>query len=465
MIRSETIRAELGPTLRLALPLVLAELGWMSMAIVDTMMVGRLPNSAVAMAAVSLGGILVNVLSFFAGGLLIGLDTLVSQAFGAGQREDCHRSLLHGIYISCALAPLLMAPVWAFEPMLRAMGIAPDVIVLAVPYSKALAWGTLPLLLYFAVRRCMQAMNIVRPIAFALVTANIINAVGNLLLIYGKWGIPAMGAVGSGWSTAWARIYLSLVLVGYLLWYDRRHRTRLLHTPIQPELRRIRRLIALGFPSAMQITLEVGVFALVTALIGRLGAISLASHQIALNTVSFTYMVPLGVSSAAAVRVGQAIGRKDPQGAADAGGTAIFLGAAFMTCMSVVLLVVPRWIARAYTPDPAIIQSTIALLAAGAAFQLFDGIQTVATGALRGLGDTRTPMLCHFTAYWIIGLPLGAWLCFRLRWGAFGLWAGLSLALILIGIVLLLVWQRRVRHLPYSLAHDIHPVSIPTGQF
>jgi len=305
----------------------------------------------------------------------------------------------------------------------------------------------------------------VRPIAFALVTANIINAGGNLLLIYGKWGIPAMGAVGSGWSTAWARIYLSLVLVGYLLWYDRRHRTRLLHTPIQPELRRIRRLIALGFPSAMQITLEVGVFALVTALIGRLGAISLASHQIALNTVSFTYMVPLGVSSAAAVRVGQAIGRKDPQGAADAGGTAIFLGAAFMTCMSVVLLVVPRWIARAYTPDPAIIQSTIALLAAGAAFQLFDGIQTVATGALRGLGDTRTPMLCHFTAYWIIGLPLGAWLCFRLRWGAFGLWAGLSLALILIGIVLLLVWQRRVRHLPYSLAHDIHPVSIPTGQF
>jgi MATE family multidrug resistance protein len=261
--------------------------------------------------------------------------------------------------------------------------------------------------------------------------------------------------VGSGWSTSWARIYLSAVLVGYLLWYDRRHRTRLLGTPIQPDLRRIRRLIALGLPAAMQITLEVGVFALVTALIGRLGAVSLASHQIALNTVSFTYMVPLGVSSAAAVRVGQAMGRKDPQAAADAGGTAIFLGAAFMTCMSVVLLVIPQWIARAYTPDPAIIHSTIALLAAGAAFQLFDGIQTVATGALRGLGDTRTPMLCHFTAYWIIGLPLGAWLCFRRGWGAFGLWAGLSLALILIGIVLLMVWQHRVRRLTVTLAQEV----------
>jgi MATE family multidrug resistance protein len=451
MIQLQTLRAELRPTLRLALPLALAEIGWMTMGIVDTMMVGRLPHSAVAIGAVSLGGILVNVLAMFGGGLLVGLDTLVSQAFGAGQREDCHRSLLNGIYISFALAPLLMAPVWFFGPLLRRMGIAEDVIALAVPYSKALAWGTLPLLLYSAVRRCMQAMNIVRPIAFALVTANIINAGGNWVLIYGKFGAAAMGAVGSGWSTAWARIYLSAVLVGYLLWYDHRHRTRLLHTPVEVELGRIRRLIALGLPTALQITLEIGVFALVTALIGRLGAVALASHQIALNTVSLTYMVPLGVSSAAAVRVGQAIGRKDPQAAADAGGTAIFLGAAFMTLAGVLLLVFPRWIARAFTPDEAIIHSTIILLAAGAAFQLFDGIQTVATGALRGLGDTRTPMLCHFTAYWLIGLPLGAWLCFHLGWGAFGLWAGLSLALILIGIVLLRVWRKRVRDLA------IHP--------
>ena len=447
MTRLQTLRAEFRPTLGLAIPLVLAELGWMSMAIVDTMMVGRLPNSAVAISAVSLGGILVHTLAFFGGGLLVGLDTLVSQAFGAGQREDCHRSLVHGIYLSLALTPLLMAPVWFFDPLLRHAGIAPDILALAVPYSKAMAWGTLPLLLYFGVRRCMQSMNMVRPIAFALITANIINAVGNWLLIYGKLGAPAMGAVGSGWSTAWARIYLAAVLVGYLLWYDRKHRTRLLRTPIQPDLRRIRRLLALGFPAAMQISLEIGVFALVTALIGRLGAVSLASHQIALNTVSLTYMVPLGVSSAAAVRVGQAIGRKDPLGARDAGGSAIFYGAAFMTLAGIALLVFPRGIARLFTPDAAIIRSTVYLLAAGAAFQLFDGIQTVATGALRGAGDTRTPMFCHFTAYWVIGLPLGAWLCFSRGWGAFGLWAGLSLALILIGIVLLFAWRRRVRHL------------------
>jgi MATE family multidrug resistance protein len=452
-----TLRSQLRPTIRLALPLVMAEIGWMSMGIVDTMMVGRLPDSATAMGAVSLGSNTFFVLALFGGGLLLGLDTLVSQAFGAGEREDCHRSLVNGIYLSIALTPLLAAPIWLLPRLLKGMGVAPALLSLAIPYSKALAYGLFPLLLYFAVRRCLQAMNMVKPVAFALITANIINALGNWVLIYGKWGAPAMGAVGSGWSTDIARVYMAAVLVGYLLWYDRRHRTELLKTPVDIDLRRIRRLIVLGFPAAMQITLESGVFALVTALIARLGAIPLASHQIALNTVAFTYMVPLGISSAAAVRVGQAIGRKSPASVRDAGGTAILLGAGFMLMASAVLLIFPRWIARMYTPDESVIRSAITLLAAGAAFQLFDGIQTVATGALRGLGDTRTPMLCHFTAYWIIGLPLGSWLCFRLGWGAFGLWAGLSLALILIGVVLLFVWRGAVHKVMRGDSSEFHP--------
>jgi MATE family multidrug resistance protein len=443
----QTLRAEVRPTLRLALPLVLAELGWMSMTIVDTMMVGRLPDSAVAMGAVSLGSGIFMVLALFGEGLLLGLDTLVAQAFGAGKREDCHRSLINGVYLSIALTPFLAAPVWLMERFLGAIHVDGNVLSQTIPYTKALAVGLFPLLLYFAVRRCLQAMNMVRPVAFALVTANIINAVFNWILIYGKWGAPAMGTVGSGWSTAIARVYMAGVLIAYLFWYDRKHRTELLKTPVDIDLRRIKQLIALGIPAAMQFTLESGVFAMVTALIARLGAIPLATHQIALNTVAFTYMVPLGIASAAAVRVGQALGRRDPRGASAAGGTAIFIGAAFMTLAGVVLLAVPRWIARSYTTDELVIRSTAALLAAGAAFQLFDGIQSVATGALRGAGDTRTPMLCHFTAYWIIGLPLGAWLCFRRGWGALGLWIGLSLALILIGIVLLVVWRRKVRHL------------------
>jgi MATE family multidrug resistance protein len=286
----------------------------------------------------------------------------------------------------------------------------------------------------------------VRPIAFALITSNLVNVVGNCVLIYGKLGLHAYGVTGSGIATAISRSYLAFVLVAYLLWYDVKHKTELLRTPIQPDVTRIRKLISLGLPAAMQMTAEISVFAVVASLIARLGAVAQAGHQIALNTVAFTYMVPLGLSSAAAVRVGQAIGRGDPQGARDAGNTAIVLGASFMATMSIALLVLPRYIALLYTSDPVVIRAATTLLAAGAAFQLFDGIQTVSTGALRGTGDTRTPMMCHFSGYWLLGLPLGTWLCFRRHWGALGLWVGLSFALILIGILLLTFWRRRVRH-------------------
>jgi len=446
------LREELRPTIKLAVPLVLAELGWMSMAIVDTMMVGRLPNSAAAIGAVALGSNVFITIALFGLGILLGLDTLVSQAFGAGKREDCHRSLVNSIYLSLALTPLLLVPVWLLGYFYKGVGADPRIIELAIPYTKSLGVGLLPLLLYFALRRCLQAMNMIRPIVFALVTANIVNALGNYVLIYGKWGFPNMGTVGSGWSTTVARAYMAIVLVVYLLWYDRKHRTELLKTPIDIDFPRLKRLITLGLPAALQFTLESGVFALATALISRLGPIPLATHQIALNTVALTYMVPLGISSAAAVRVGQAIGRKDARGAAAAGDTAIFLGAVFMTLAGIAMLVFPNWISRVYTPDETIIRATVALLAAGAAFQLFDGIQTAATGALRGAGNTRTPMFCHFTAYWIIGLPLGAWLTFRRGMGALGLWVGLSLALILIGIVLLIVWRNTAQKLSRELA-------------
>jgi MATE family multidrug resistance protein len=447
MISFSTFRAELRPTLRLALPLVLAEIGWMSMVIVDTMMVGRLPNSADSIAAVSIASSLFVVFAFFAEGLLIGLDTLVSQAFGAGRREDCHRSLINGIYLSFAVAPILALPVWLISSRFEKLGVPHEVAVLAMPYMRTLAIGLLPLILYFTLRRTLQGMNIVRPIAFALVSANLINLTGNYVFIFGKLGFPALGVTGSGIATAVSRTYLAASLAGYLLWYDHRHRTELMKTPVQPDLQRIRRSIALGLPAALQLTAEVTVFAMVASLIARLGAVQLASHQIALNTVAFTYMVPLGISSATAVRVGQAIGRSDPPGARDAGNTAILLGAMFMSLMSIVLVVFPRAIAHFYTNDEVVIHSAVALLAAGAAFQLFDGLQTVATGAMRGLGDTRTPMLCHFSGYWLLGVPLGAYLCFRRHWGALGLWIGLSFSLIIIGSLLLFFWQRRTRQL------------------
>ena len=334
MLTLEALRKEFRPTVRLAAPLVLAEIGWMAMGIVDTIMVGHLPNSAAAMGAVSLGSGIFTVLGWFGGGLLLGLDTLVSQAFGAGKREDCHRSLVQGIYLSLALTPLLSAPVLLLPALLALDARRPSRCWRSqFPTLNALTVGLLPLLLYFAFRRCLQAMNMVKPVAFALVTANIINALFNWILIYGHWGAPAMGTVGSGWSTAIARVYMAAVLVGYLLWYDRKHRTELLKTPVDIDLPRIRRLLALGLPAALQITLETGVFATVTTLVAKLGAVPLASHQIALNTVSLTFMVPLGISSAAAVRVGQSLGPQRSRSPREIPAALLLLsGAIFMAC-------------------------------------------------------------------------------------------------------------------------------------
>ncbi|MDQ6701427.1 MAG: MATE family efflux transporter [Acidobacteriota bacterium] len=429
--------------LRLAGPIVLSELGWMSMGLVDTMMVGRV--SPEAMGAVSIGGMLFYTIAITGLGLLLGLDTLVSQAFGAGDIADCHRSLLSGIYMSVLLSPVLMGIVWLSIPFLRAFGINPAVLRDTMPYIDAIVWSTLPLLLFFALRRYLQGMNLVKPVMLALVTANFVNLAGNWVLVYGNFGAPAMGAAGSGWATCVSRIYMTAALLAYVIRHDRQYRGGLMKTSWLPDAARIGLLFRLGMPAGLQLFFEISVFAAVTALIGRLDAASLGGHQIALNLASLAYMVPLGIGSAAAVRVGQALGRGEPKAAARSGWIALLLGAGFMSLAAFTFLIAPRLIARVFATDPAVIKMGAALLMVAAVFELFDGIQTVVTGALRGAGDTRTPMICHLVCYWLLGLPLGYFLAFRLGWGAVGLWAGLCAALIVIGVILLIAWYRKAR--------------------
>jgi MATE family multidrug resistance protein len=234
------------------------------------------------------------------------------------------------------------------------------------------------------------------------------------------------------------------VLFAAVLWFNRGHRLSL--TPWRQRITRsrVRRLLSLGGPAATQFLLEIGIFSAAAALIAKLGAVPLAGHQVALNTAALTYMVPLGISSAAAVRVGNALGRGDPEGARRAGWTAIALGAAFMICAGIVLLALPRQIARIYTPDEHVIAAGASLLMIAAAFQLFDGLQVVTTGALRGAGETRMPMLVNLVAYWFVSLPIAYVLGFRAGWGAPGVWIGLCVGLMLIGSVLLWVWHREI---------------------
>jgi multidrug resistance protein, MATE family len=431
------------PMLRLALPIVLAEIGWMTMGIVDTMMVGRQADSSVAIAAVSLGGVIYNAVAIFGTGLMLGLDTLISHSYGAGDLEEAHHFLVNGVYLSLGIGPLLILIVRLCEIPMRSVGAQPAVLDQAIPYLRAVNWSTLPLLFYFAFRRYLQGIDLAKPVMFSLISANLVNLIGNWALVFGHLGFRAMGTVGSGWSTCIARTYMAAVLLGYCVYYEWRFKTGLRNVRRWPHMPRVWRVLKLGFPAAMQLGLEVTIFAVATALIARLGAVPLAGHQIALNTVSFTFMVPLGISSAAAVRVGQALGRRDPAGASRAGWTALALSAAFMSCTALALWLVPKYIVRIYTPDAAVLKVAIRLLAVAAFFQLFDGLQVVATGALRGTGDTRTPMIWSSSLYWFIGLPLGAYLCFGLGWGPEGIWIGLCVALILIGSVLLYFWHRK----------------------
>lgn len=438
-----SLRTDFPLTFRLAFPLIFAELGWMSMGIVDTIMVGRLPDSAVAIGATGLGQSLYHALAIFGGGLLLGLDTLVAQAYGREDLNDARHSLLNGIFLAVVLAPVFMLAISFWAPLMQRFGIGVDLLQPMRPFLRALNWGTLPLLLYFALRRYLQAVNVATPIMFAVVSANVVNAVGDWLLIYGHFGFPALGITGSGWATCMARIYMVLVLAIALFWVESKRLEPSGWHAIRIDAGRVGALLRLGAPAATQILLEIGAFSAATALAARLGPVALSGHEIALSCAAFTFMVPLGLSSAAAVRVGQQLGRRDIAGARRAGWSAILLGLAFMTCSGVLFVSAPRLIARLFTPDPAVIAMGARLLLVASAFQLFDGLQTVATGALRGAGNTRTPMIANFIAYWLIGLPAGYFLCFRMHWGALGIWIGLCAGLMMIGSALLLAWRRQ----------------------
>jgi multidrug resistance protein, MATE family len=426
--------------LRIAVPLALAELGWMSMGVVDTIMVGRLPNSAVSIGAVSVGNALFYVFAIFGIGLMSGLDTVVSHAFGADDWPAARRALASSIGLAVCATPVLAAGILGGAPLLELIGVTAAVRVGAISFLHVLIWSLPLLLMYTILRRYIQALHHVRPIAFALITSNLVNIFGNWLLIFGHWGLPAMGVRGSALSTVFARVYLAGVLWVAVKWRD----PAAFHY-FADLFRGVGKLLRLGLPAALTIGFEVGVFNAATALAGTLDPVSLAAHTIALNAASVTYMVPLGISSAAAVSVGRAIGAGDRPAAARSGWTALGLGVIFEAFSALLFLVFPRQIARLYTHDPRVVSFAVTLLSIAAVFQLFDGLQAVATGALRGLGNTRTPMVWNLLGYWVIGLPLGYWLCFGLHWGAVGLWDGLCLALILIGLGLTVVWRKESR--------------------
>lgn len=427
--------------LTLAAPVIIAELGWVSMSVVDMLMVGWLGPDAIG--AVGIASSLFIAVAVFAMGLLLGLDPLVAQAFGARRIDECHRWLVAGVWLAVLVTPPTVAVVYLMNGAMPLLGLPAPVVALAQPYLAVVGWSLPPLLLYVAFRRYLQAMNIVRAVTYTLIAANVINAIANWVLIFGYYGAPALGVTGAAWATMASRMVMALALFVVIVRRERHMQPRLRETPLALDLPRVRRLVTLGLPAGGQMLLEVGVFALATALAGRVSTTALAAHQIAIQMASLTFMIPYGLASAAAVRVGQAIGRRDPAGAMAAGWTAIGLGASFMGAAAIVFLTIPAALIGLFSADDEVIAIGVRLLFVAAVFQLFDALQGVTTGALRGLADTRTAMLWNLGAHWAVGLPLGYLLCFRWGQGVVGLWWGLSVGLIICGVSLIAVWRMK----------------------
>lgn len=427
--RREYLRA----TVRLALPVVVIQVGMMAMGVVDTIMVGHL--SARALAAVALGNLYFFGLAIFAMGTLMVLDPVVAQAVGARDEPAIARGIQRGVLLAGLLTAPAILLLLAAGPFMSFARQPAEVVPLAAAYAVRLVPGVLPFFVFIVFRQSLQALRLTGPIVVTIIVANLANAGLNWALIFGRFGAPAMGLLGSAWATTASRWLLAVLLLALV-----RRRLAPYLWPIRPEIWRaapLGRMLRLGLPIGCQVVLEFGAFALVALMMGWLGTQEMAGHQVAINLASLTFMVPLGTADAASVLVGQAVGRGDPLEARGASASALLCGGGFMSLTAVVFLALPRSLAHLYTDDLAVVAVAASLIPLAGVFQVFDGLQAVAGGILRGLGETRVAMLVNLLGYWVLGLPVSWALGFWLGWGPIGLWWGLVTGLAVVATVLL----------------------------
>lgn len=444
-------RADLDALLRLAAPLVLIQVGAMLMGVVDTIMVGRV--SAQALAAVALGNLYYFVLSIFGMGVLMALDPIIAQALGARDDLAVARGLQRGLVLTVALAIPISLLMLTARPVLTWVGQPDAVIPQAAGYIDRLIPSVWPFYAFIVLRQTLQAHRRTAPVVLTIVAANLLNAGLNYLWVYGELGFAPLGALGSAWATTTSRWFMAALLLA-VGWRDvRPYLSRPAPNLLDP--RALARMLKLGSPIGAQMVLETGVFGTVALLMGWLGVVQVAAHQVALNLASLTFMVPLGVSSAAAVIVGHAVGRGDAAGVRRSTAAALIVGAGFMLCAGALLVGAPGLLARLYTNDPAVIALTVRLLPIAGVFQVFDGLQVVSIGLLRGLGDTQVPVVANVVGFWCIGMPVSLWLGFGVGYGAVGLWWGLVVGLVMVALFLILrVRQRQSRELARVIIDD-----------
>jgi multidrug resistance protein, MATE family len=443
-------REDLREMLALAGPIVIVQLGMMAMAVVDTIMVGHV--SPIALAATGIGNLYFHGFSFLGNGTLMSLDPLVAQAVGAHDDRAIGRAVQRGLVLALGLTVFTTLGFLPAAAVFRLLAQPADVIPDAARFVLWSIPGLLPWFAFMVLRQSLQALGKIAPLVVVVIVANASNVALNWVLIYGNLGAPPLGVTGSAIATSVSRWVLALGVLAMAWPTLRRH----LAFRVDEMFDRVAlsRMVIIGLPIGGQYLLEYATFALTGLMMGWLGTVPVAAHQIALNLAALTFMVPLGVSAAAAVLVGRAVGRDDPDAARRFATTALGLGAGFMVISAGALLAIPGALASVYTNDDAVRALAMALIPIAGVFQLFDGAQVVCIGVLRGIADTRAPLVINVLGFWLIGVPVGAWLAFGLGMGPVGLWWGLVAGLSVVAVMLVARMASRMRRTIARLAID-----------
>ena len=440
-----TYKEHLLNTLNLAYPVIIGQLGFIMMGVVDSLMVGSLGPAPLA--AASLGNSLTIIIFIVGIGISFAVTPLVAISIGAKKYSECGIYFRQSLLVNLTVGLILTIIVVAGSELIIYFDQPLEVTMLAKSYTKILGLGGIPLMLFQTYKQFIEGLSVMKPAMIIAILANFVNAFVNWILIFGKFGFPSLGLEGAGWATFSSRVFMAIVLMIYVMnrskfkQYDVSFHFRNINVPV------IKKILSLGLPSGSQYFFEVGAFSFAVVMVGWLGTKQQAAHQIAINLASISFMAVLGISVAGSIRVGNAVGMRDISETRRAGFTASLLGASVMLVSGLIFILFRNFLPTLYINDQEVISYASSLLIIAALFQLSDGTQAVGIGILRGLTDVKIPTAITFIAYWIVGLPVGYLLGFTFGLNVQGIWIGLLLGLTTSAILLTLRFNSRSKHL------------------
>jgi MATE family multidrug resistance protein len=438
-------KEEIRKTLNLAYPIIIGQLGFIMMGVVDSVMVGSV--GAVPLAASSVGNSLF-ILIFIVGlGISVAVTPLVAIAVGGGRYDECGTLFRQSMLINLVVGIILALIIIFGSGLLIYINQPPEVVKQAQSYSKLLGISVIPSMIFSSYKQFIEGFSVMKPAMVVVLLANLINVLFNWLLIFGKMGFPQLGLDGAGWSTFVSRIFMALALMTYVMRTEnfRQYDVTLRFKNINIKV--IKKILALGLPSGVQYFFEVGAFSFAVIMVGWLGTYQLAAHQIAINLASISFMCAVGVSAAGSIRVGNAVGRKNILEIRRAGFTAIIVSASIMGTFGIVFITLRNILPGLYIDNHSVISFASSILIIAALFQISDGVQAVGIGVLRGLTDVKGPTIITFIAYWILALPMGYLLGFILEYGIVGVWIGLFLGLTTSALLLTLRFNKKSKQI------------------